>query len=270
MANVHIKLFGLLDMLYFKGKKNVREKIIQNTEVKPLTVNYKYAANIKDKDKANQEAAAQEVITKLKPDTSYEIKPPTIEGYKLSSESEENLVVEIYDKNIEVTLVYVDDDAISEPTLFYTLNVYDERMKNLVNSGTSPNKITGGTFMIQKYEDEEWKDVIGSEKDNINGTIEWTDEYIGFEVGVQYRAVLLGDPLNSVITNSEDLSFEFTDVKKINQNAFIEKPHELPFAGGKSNLTIYLSSMLFLSVAFIWFILDKKSDNVQVLKNQEE
>lgn len=62
MANVHIKLFGLLDMLYFKGKKNVREKIIQNTEVKPLTVNYKSNINAAERHPENQEFVIEQII----------------------------------------------------------------------------------------------------------------------------------------------------------------------------------------------------------------
>lgn len=45
MAKVKISAIGLLDMLYFKGKKNKREKRILQTEAKPLVE--EYASNLK-------------------------------------------------------------------------------------------------------------------------------------------------------------------------------------------------------------------------------
>ena len=68
MANVHIKPIGLLDMLYFKGKKKTREKIIQNSEAKPLVVNYNSNIKAAERHPGNQEFIIDEIITRGKGD----------------------------------------------------------------------------------------------------------------------------------------------------------------------------------------------------------
>ena len=62
MANVKISPVGLLDMLYFKNKKNKREKIIEATEAKPLVKNY--ASNIKaaERHPESQEFIIEDII----------------------------------------------------------------------------------------------------------------------------------------------------------------------------------------------------------------
>ena len=75
MANVHIKPIGLLDMLYFKGKKNKREKIIQSTEVKPLVQNYNSNLKAAERHPGNQEFVIEDIITRGKGDVkSYILK----------------------------------------------------------------------------------------------------------------------------------------------------------------------------------------------------
>ena len=62
MANVKISPVGLLDMLYFKNKKNKREKIIEATEAKLLVKNY--ASNIKaaERHPESQEFIIEDII----------------------------------------------------------------------------------------------------------------------------------------------------------------------------------------------------------------
>lgn len=73
--NVHIKPIGLLDMLYFKGKKVTRDKIIESTEVKPLVENYNSNIKAAERHPANQEFVIDEIITRGKGDVkSYVLK----------------------------------------------------------------------------------------------------------------------------------------------------------------------------------------------------
>lgn len=75
MANIHIKLFGLLDMLYFKNKKSKREKIIQSMETKPLTVTYQSNLKAAERHPDNQEFVIDQIITRGKGDVkSYVLK----------------------------------------------------------------------------------------------------------------------------------------------------------------------------------------------------
>ena len=75
MANVHIKPIGLLDMLYFKGKKSKRDKIIENTEVKPIVADYKSNIKAAERHPDNQEFVIEEIITRGKGDVkSYVLK----------------------------------------------------------------------------------------------------------------------------------------------------------------------------------------------------
>lgn len=64
MAKVHIQPFGLLDMLYFKNKKNKREKIIQSMETKPLPVNYKSNIKAAERHPDNQQFEIERIITR--------------------------------------------------------------------------------------------------------------------------------------------------------------------------------------------------------------
>lgn len=68
MAKVHIKPIGLLDMLYFKGKKVKRDKIIANTPVKPLIENYKSNLKAAERHPGNQEFVIEDIITRGKGD----------------------------------------------------------------------------------------------------------------------------------------------------------------------------------------------------------
>ena len=68
MANVHIKPIGLLDMLYFKGKKVKREKIIEATSVTPLVKNYNSNIKAAERHPGNQEFIIDEIITRGKGD----------------------------------------------------------------------------------------------------------------------------------------------------------------------------------------------------------
>lgn len=60
--SVHIKLFGLLDMLYFKGKKVKREQIIENTPAAPLVKNYKSNIKAAERHPDNQVFEIEKII----------------------------------------------------------------------------------------------------------------------------------------------------------------------------------------------------------------
>ena len=62
MANVKIKAIGLMDMLYFKGKPQKREKFIQGTEAKPLTEDYPTNIKAAERHPGKQEFVIDEII----------------------------------------------------------------------------------------------------------------------------------------------------------------------------------------------------------------
>ena len=75
MANVHIKPIGLFDMLYFKGKKVTREKMIQASELKPLVQDYKSNLKAMERHPDSQEFIIDEIIERGKGDVkSYILK----------------------------------------------------------------------------------------------------------------------------------------------------------------------------------------------------
>lgn len=75
MAKIHIKPIGLLDMLYFKGKKVKRSKIIESTAVKPLVESYGSNIKARERHPGNQEFIIDEIITRGRGDVrSYILK----------------------------------------------------------------------------------------------------------------------------------------------------------------------------------------------------
>ncbi len=62
MANVKISPIGLLDMLYFKGKKVKREKHIMETEAKPLAADYPTNIKAAERHPDTQEFIISEII----------------------------------------------------------------------------------------------------------------------------------------------------------------------------------------------------------------
>ncbi len=228
-----------------------------------VTVNYYYANNIENSEKAGTEAATSQTIGDKKQNMSYSIESPDITGYVPNISVVEGT---IGSEDVVVNVYYSDapqegEDDLEIPivptaTINLQLKVYDIMFKNsdggLVDS--SAPTLSGGKYRLQTLKDGVWEDVPNSERTNTTGTIEWNNIDTKLSEGGQYRVVSDLAPYGYKFIDPENTvkTLESGDNTII---AFLNYSEELPFAGGVSDVWLYTLGITFLFTAVgLWFV----------------